>query len=229
MHPFKKIFEGTSHELRPIPAYVLERSAGSNLYLLAGVHGDEIEGMNLLDSLWKNLCGPYLAGQQIFSTLIVIPCLNPDGKMVSTRVNARGVDLNRNLPSSQWQKEFTEAKYNPGHAPLSEPENQTLLEIFKIYPPKFIVSFHSWRPMLNWNGKCEPEAKFLHQFNKYPVVGDIEDYPTPGSLGEYGPQKHQCPVLTFECPLYSQGASAQSITNENLEGLLQLVRLWPNF
>ena len=63
---------------------------------------------------------------------------------------------------------------------------------------------------------------YLKKYNNYSIEADFENHPTPGSLGEYGPQKYQTPVLTFECPLVSEGATLEGIWNENFEGLTKL-------
>ncbi len=77
--------------------------------------------------------------------------------------------------------------------------------------------------MLNFNGDCEKVAQFLESYNSYPVVADIEGHPTPGSLGEYGPEKYNAPVLTFECPLLSEEVSLRKIWEENQQGLQKLL------
>jgi protein MpaA len=84
------------------------------------------------------------------------------------------------------------------------------------------LSFHSWYPVLNYNGSCREIADFLAQYNNYEIAADFEDHPTPGSLGEYGPQTHHCPVLTFECPLLSETVTLEKIWNDNKEGLTKL-------
>ncbi len=165
------------------------------LYLIAGVHGDEHEGVYALSKLisWLDAIDIKLP------PLIIIPIVNPDGFLHKKRTNSNGVDLNRNLSSDSWSSKYEEAQYNPGVAPLSEVENQGLVEMFNRYAPGFIFSFHSWKPMVNYNGDCKEIADFLTVFNKYEVVADI-GYPTPGSLGAFGPEKYNCPVITYECP-----------------------------
>ena len=62
-----------------------------------------------------------------------------------------------------------------------------------------IISVHSWKPIINYNGDCKDVAEYLAGHNGYEIADDI-GYPTPGSLGTYGPEVLNCPVLTFECP-----------------------------
>ena len=61
--------------------------------LVIGVfHGDEPQGQFLIDNYLK----------KNDSSLLFIPCLNPDGMQLGQRTNANGVDLNRNFPTKNW-------------------------------------------------------------------------------------------------------------------------------
>jgi protein MpaA len=214
---FHLIDQALSVNGEKIEAYKNTVAGEKYFYLIAGVHGDEVEGVHVLKELftWLRTHNPQFP-------IIVIPCLNVDGFKKKTRVNANGVDLNRNLPSSKWSPEAREEKYFPGTKPLSEPENQFLVTLFEKYPPKFIISMHSWYPVLNFNSHCVEVAEFLAQYNKYPLDGDLKGHPTPGSLGEYGPENYSAPVLTMEFAVLSETVTLESIWNENKEGLTKL-------
>lgn len=217
---FLNLKPGISVEGDEINAYRSENKSTKYIYLLAGVHGDEVEGVFVLKNLFE-----WLKEQEdIQYSFIVIPILNVDGYRTSTRVNAHGVDLNRNLPSKNWSDVPREEKYNPGKKPLSEPENKFLDKLLQKFPAKLILTLHSWKPLLNYNGDCEEVANHLNSFNGYEVCDDIDGHPTPGSLGEYGPQKYNTPVLTYEFPLISEGHTLQGIWEENEEGLKSLLK-----
>ena len=217
---FLDLKPGTSVEGADIQAFRSEKKASKYIYLMAGVHGDEVEGAFVL----KNLFSWLKDEEGIDKSFIVIPVLNVDGLRAGTRVNSHGVDLNRNLPSKDWTDEAREEKYFPGTAPMSEPENKYLDKLFNKYPPKIILSFHSWKPMLNSNGDCREVAEFLEKFNGYPVCDDIEGHPTPGSLGNYGPEKYNSPVLTLEFPVLSEDVTLNKVWEENEEGLKELLK-----
>jgi protein MpaA len=214
---FVELKSGTSVEGLPITAFRSGHEKGKHIYLMAGVHGDEVEGVYVLEQLfnWLKL------DQEIDLPILIIPILNIDGYRNSRRVNSNGVDLNRNFPTRTWTSEFVDPAHKPGNKPFSEPENKFLSSFFKKYPPGFILSFHSWKPILNYNGDCLDVAQFLAQNNSYPVADDI-GYPTPGSLGTYGPENLKSPVLTFECPKLDQGKTLNEIWLENKKGLIQL-------
>jgi protein MpaA len=216
---FEKIQSAISTNGNEIKAYKSEgHTSAKYTYILGAVHGDEVEGAHLAKNLFEWLQHE----NSIDMSMIIVPIVNIDGFINNSRVNANGVDLNRNLPSQAWKPEYAEAKYFPGTAPLSEIENKFLVELFKNYPPRFILSFHSWYPVLNYNGECREIAEFLASYNKYDIAADFEDHPTPGSLGEYGPQFHNSPVLTFECPLLSETVTLETIWNDNKEALTKL-------
>lgn len=215
---FVELAPGTSVKGKSIHAYKSETNAPKYNYILGAVHGDEVEGAHLASELFKWLSST----TEVDMPIIVVPVVNVDGFELNSRVNGNGVDLNRNLPSDQWTKEAREEKYFPGTAPLSEPENKYLVSLFEQYPPRFILSFHSWYPVINYNGACKEIAEFLASYNKYPIEADFLTHPTPGSLGEYGPQVHGSPVLTFECPVLSETTTLEGIWKENEEAFKKL-------
>jgi protein MpaA len=216
---FSEIENGSSLESLPIPVFKTDMKAKKYLYLIGGVHGDEVEGVYVLKELFQ-----WLKMEHSLKDLpmIVIPILNVDGYKNQTRVNAHLVDLNRNLPTKDWLKTCKEARYNPGPKPLSEPENQFLVKLMEKYKPGLIISFHTWKPILNFNGECQDVAEFLSARNHYEISPDI-GYSTPGSLGTYAVEKYLCPVLTFECPeLRTHRESLREIWLENETGLKEL-------
>lgn len=215
---FINLPHGTSVKGEKIEAYKSDVEGQKYFYILGAVHGDEVEGAHLAKKLHEWLDN----NSEVNLPMIIVPVVNVDGYNARTRVNANGVDLNRNLPSNQWTPEAREAKYFPGTAPLSEPENKFLVELFNKYPPRFIISFHSWYPVINYNGACKEVAEFLASYNKYPIEADFLTHPTPGSLGEFGPQEFKAPVLTFECPVLSETVTLDSVWKENEEAFKKL-------
>jgi len=219
---FTQLKSGTSVEGEEIKAFRNEEKSEKYNYLMAGVHGDEVEGVYLLKNLFEWLQNEE---EQINAPFIVIPVLNVDGFRTGTRTNSHGVDLNRNLPSTHWVSEARDKKYFPGTEPLSEPENKFLVKLFEKFPPKFILTLHSWKPMINYNGDdCLKYAQILATHNNYPIVADIEGHPTPGSLGEYGPEKYNSQVLTFEAPVLSEKLNLEDIWLQNESGLKSLLK-----
>lgn len=215
---FTELDPGKSVEGNDIPVFISEVKASKFLYLIGGTHGDEVEGVYVLSELYKWLSTDHSLKDL---PIIVVPILNVDGYRTSSRVNAHQVDLNRNYPSKDWKKDFTQQKYNPGPKPLSEPENQFLVDLLDEFKPGLILSFHTWKPILNYNGDSQDVAEFLSSFNQYPIASDI-GYSTPGSFGSFVPEKYGAGVITYECPPLGENKSLKQIWMENEKGLKAL-------
>lgn len=131
-----------------------------------------------------------------------IPALNPDGLMArpAKRVNANGVDLNRNFPTPNWKRDAKvywedrtkkDPRRWPGPAPLSEPESKYLHDEMERFKPDLIVSIHAPYGMLDFDGPSVPPARlgrlYLDQIGIF-----------PGSLGNFGGIHKGMPVVTIE-------------------------------
>ena len=199
-----------------------------SLLLIGGVHGDEPEGFYLVE---RFLAEKFWAPLSEVATLVVIPRLNPEGCAKDERTNSNGVDLNRNMPTKDWDPVAHKPRYNPGPQPGSELETQLLLKVIGDIQPRAIFSAHSWEPMINYNGPCRALAELMAQRNKYRVADDI-GYPTPGSLGTWAGWERKIPTITLEIERHLPLESVWSVhahallagllyaaTNENLESV----------
>lgn len=177
--------------------------SGPKVFIIGGVHGDEIEGvalaMGLLDEWQKHF--------DLKLNILLLPMMNIDGVLRKTRLNANGVDLNRNLPTKDWTAEVLNPRYPPGPFALSEPENQALVGVIENFKPQWILNLHSWKPMLNTNGDCEPLASKLNQLTGYPIEPTV-GYSTPGCLGTYSGIERGIPTITYEI---ERGLSTEQI------------------
>ena len=111
----------------PIPLFAtlpLARMKGLRpIVLLGGVHGDEPEGVWLAKATIEML---RQEPQHVRVPWVIVPCLNVDGFSRGTRVNGRGVDLNRNYPSRNWSPTHDKDRYFPGPSPGSEDRKSTV-------------------------------------------------------------------------------------------------------
>ena len=131
-----------------------------------------------------------------------VPVLNPDGLLAQkpTRVNAHGVDLNRNFPTPGWaheapiyweQRTRKDPRRWPGHQPLSEPESRFLHRQIELFRPHLVVSIHAPYGVLDFDGPHDPPQRLGRlRMDKLGVF--------PGSLGHYGGLHRGVPVVTIE-------------------------------
>ena len=213
-HASQLIFGKTSSGL-PIPGYKFGNQ-GKKILILGGVHGDESEGViaahGLLDKFFDTF--------SFKLTVYLVPTFNLDGVLAQTRTNANGVDLNRNLPTQDWSPEVKTLRYHPGPKPLSESENQGLVSFIQDEKPDFILTLHSWNPMLNTNGDCVNFAKVISNYTGYTIEQDI-GYPTPGSLGTYAGSELKIPTLTYEI---ERGIKTTNILTIHVPAILEAMK-----
>lgn len=184
---------GTSITLHA-SAPLAELKGKNPILLMGGVHGDEPEGVWLAQKTLellnkeKNLLAPW----------VLIPCLNVDGYQRKTRVNGRGVDLNRNYPAKNWSPAFEKDRYHPGPSPGSEPETQAVVKLLEEIEPRLVIHCHSWKPCIVYAGEpARADAEKLARSNGYEVLPEI-GYPTPGALSQYGWADHKIPIICIE-------------------------------
>ncbi len=189
---------GTSVEGRDIELYLFNSLNSDDPpplrleVLFIGVfHGDEPISGQLLQRFVETL--------ETQASVGVVPVLNPDGLCRHQRMNARGVDLNRNFPTKNWSKEHDDLTYFPGDAPGSEAETQVVIELIKKYSPRKIVTVHSPYKVINYDGPAKALAEAMALENSYKIVDHI-GYPTPGSFGTYAGIERQIPTITLELP-----------------------------
>lgn len=196
------------------------RLAVPSVLILGGVHGDEIEGVWLVEALlerWQTQYPYRRVGT------IVWPRANPDGVLRAGRWNAAGVDLNRNLPTRDWGTLASNPRYPPGPRAASEPETRALMHLIEVCVPRAIVSAHSFdRVQVNSNGPARQWAEVVSAACGYPVTEDI-GYPTPGSLGTWAGTERRIPTLTLEI---RRGLSREAVLDKFLESMQKAIQFW---
>ena len=121
---------GRSVENRPIERWdARPDDPRRHVVVLAAIHGDERAMFDLVDGF-----GRVDAPADMHVT--IVPFVNPDGWARATRLNARGVDLNRNFPWG-WRRER-----HGGRAPGSEPEAQAVMAMLERERPDLTVWVH---------------------------------------------------------------------------------------
>ena len=165
-----------------------------NILVIGVFHGEEPQGKYLIEnyiSLQKN------------SSLLFIPCLNPDGLKNKKRTNANDIDLNRNFPTKNWRL-TKKNEFFGGNSPASEIETKFLIEVIEEYKPELIVTLHAPFKVVNYDGPAKDISEKIGKIISYPVEASI-GYPTPGSFGTYCGIERNIPTVTLEldekCPI----------------------------
>ncbi|PJA31997.1 MAG: peptidase M14, partial [Zetaproteobacteria bacterium CG_4_9_14_3_um_filter_53_7] len=171
----------------------------ARVLMLGGTHGDEYSSVSIVFK-WMQTLDVHHSGLFHWH---VTPLVNPDGLLQthSQRLNAHGVDLNRNMPTPNWaeeaarywQKTNHDPRRYPGTAPLSEPESHWLYEEIRAFKPHVIVSVHAPFGVLDFDGPPVGPNKLGQLHLK--LIGTY-----PGSLGNSAGVQHQIPVITVELP-----------------------------
>lgn len=195
-----------ARSVRGAPLYVRDVQADKaklRVLVMGAIHGDELSSASLALHWLRFAAGePMQMPQPVHWRFI--PVLNPDGMFAQPprRVNARGVDLNRNFPTPGWDKEaptYWEKRTRkdprrwPGPKPLSEPETQFLYQQMQSFKPHLIVAIHAPYGVLDFDGPSVPPSKLGRLY--LDQVGIF-----PGSLGNYGGVHKGIPVVTIELP-----------------------------
>ncbi len=192
-------FKGRTLWGKDVPA----DDAKLRVMVVGGIHGDEMSSVSLVFH-WLSLAQSPPADMPQGIAWRFIPSLNPDGLFASPprRVNANGVDLNRNFPTPNWARDarsYWEIRTRkdprrwPGSKPLSEPESQFLFQQMGSFKPHLIVSVHAPYGVLDFDGPAVPPSRLGRLY--LDQVGIF-----PGSLGNFGGVHKGVPVVTIELP-----------------------------
>ena len=136
--------------------------AALRVLVIGGIHGDELSSSSVALH-WLRLAEQFPVDMTPAVHWRFIPALNPDGlfSQPPRRVNANGVDLNRNFPTPNWERDaktYWEKRTNkdprryPGTKPLSEPESAFLYQQMQSFKPQLIVSIHAPYGVLDFDG-----------------------------------------------------------------------------
>jgi hypothetical protein len=172
---------GTSHENRPIIAWIFgkDRDAKKPRTLLTSLHHAREPGgaTTLLYFLWdlferakeNDPEALYLLNER---TLVIAPCINPDGYAFNQKQRPEGgglwrknrkeitkdmfgVDLNRNYgPESFWNANNGGSSTDPksdtyrGDSPFSEPETQAIRNLIDSFEFGCILNYHTYSNLL---------------------------------------------------------------------------------
>lgn len=209
---------GTTVDGLPLTVY-LPDSGAAELLIMAAIHGDEAETTVVVSEALRCLPVGELRAA-------VILCANPDGMLRGTRGNVRGVDLNRNFPTSNWSaapvcyksraNDARDIALSPGPAPASEPELTALLELIERLNPRAIVTLHSALACIDDAGGSHLGRQVAERCG-LPLLTEI-GYPTPGSMGTWALERRLA-LVTYEV----EDASLYTLKDRHVPIMLDLM------
>lgn len=178
----------------------------SKILVIGGIHGDEYSAFSIMFRWLERLDKDKKDIQQYWR---FVPAANPDGLLSfkpAQRMNANGVDLNRNFLTNDWRDKAIEywetktgkdARRNPGKTAASEPETIWLSGLIEQWQPDVIVSVHAPYGILDFDSTDRVDVRAPNKIGMLhlKLLGTY-----PGSLGRYAALNRGIPVLTMELP-----------------------------
>jgi len=193
---------GSSQLGTPLHVYG-PQTAVTDILILAAMHGDECDTTVVLSEALRHIPTGCMKNPVVLS-------VNPDGALRGTRCNARGVDLNRNWPTSNWSaepvfyrghgQEHQEIELATGLSPASEPETRSLQALVQKLQPRTVVSLHAPLACVE-DPDARPLAQWIAEQVRLPLVPDV-GYVTPGSFGTWSVEQG-INIITWELPAES--------------------------
>ena len=153
---------GTSSRGRRIDAVHVGTGSRADLLVVGCIHGNEPAGIAVTKELRQRLAGGPL-------DVWLVDDLNPDGHAARTRVDARGVDLNRNFPW-RWRRLFRhgDPQYG-GPRPLSEPESRAAERLILRVRPRISIWFHQPLGLVDESGGSEGLERRFSRLSGLPL------------------------------------------------------------
>ncbi len=202
----------TTRNHHPLIFAQFGKPSGNCILFLGGVHGDELPTAYLMFKLAHYIKDhPDVVKDKC---IVIAPLVNPDGYLASspTRINAGGVDINRNFPTRYWHpdahrqwlaKGKKNKRYYPGPKAASEQETQFQVALIKRFKPQKILSAHSPLNFFDYDGPSSDLYSFEQWMEK---ISREANHPLkkfgyyPGSLGNYAGRERNIFTLTLELP-----------------------------
>jgi murein peptide amidase A len=192
-----------------------ETAKANTTLVLCGVHGDEITPIKFCWDLMNELSANSTHKDKL---IVIAPIVAPDSFLIPkpTRTNGRGVDVNRNFPTSDWKTEAhkrwkqqlkSDKRKFPGHSSASEQETIFQMNLVLRYKPNKVISVHAPLTLLDYDGPSlraddNKGAKLLLEQMSNKASGyKVSNYPIfPGSLGNWAGKEKHIPTYTLELP-----------------------------
>lgn len=205
---------GHSAEGRPIRLKQMGDPALDGVLVFGCIHGDECAGREVLP-LANGCPDPH-------SNVFLVPNLDPDGFAAGSRLNGRGVDLNRNFAAGwrargePWDPEYS------GPRPFSEPETRLAARIVDRLRPEATIWFHQhWasRPLVRAFGDSVADGRRFAALARMP----FKVIPWPAGTGPHWQNRRFPDTSSFVVEL-PRGPLATAMRSRLDKALLRFAR-----
>lgn len=200
----------------PLMFAMFGNSSKNCILFLGGVHGDELPTVYLMFKLAQYVKDNPALFQD--KCIVIAPLVNPDGFLSArqTRVNASGIDINRNFPTRdwparaihQWMVKGKNKRYYPGERSASEQETLFQIALIKRFKPQKILSAHSPLNFFDYDGPSsdlDSFEKWMKQISRE-INHPLKKFGYyPGSLGNYAGHERNIFTVTLELPSSNPG------------------------
>ena len=211
--------------------------------ILAAHHGDELPSGELAVAVARDLLDRYGVDPAVTALfdrdeVWVVPHVNPDGVADVSRVNARGVDLNRN-----YGFEWSAAESRSGAAPFSEPEARAVQTLSDHVAFGAGLSLHAGATNLGWvwnySYAAAPDESLVAAMAEtyadacaqpgFWITNGADWYPTRGDTNDWSYGRHGTLDFTLEVSVDKQpDADALPEILEEHQAAVRAWLLWPD-
>ncbi len=196
-----------SAERRPIETAIFGKGP-QRIAVISSLSGNAESTVSLVEKMAGIFARDELMPVQL--SILAVRSPNPDGLAGRTLTNSRGVDLNRNFPSTRFT---ANPRRETGEKPGSEPETRALIQLLNQFRPSLVIHVVESR---STRGTVRSDdfvpRDLLPRFDSAPFD---KVYKT-GSLAGYVHETMHCSVVELELPI-------ETSTTQEEEALLQLL------
>ncbi|MBF0361128.1 MAG: succinylglutamate desuccinylase/aspartoacylase family protein [Oligoflexia bacterium] len=189
------------------------------LYLMAGIHGNEIEGIYLLKELL-----PWLKD----SIKLTIPCIliqniDIDSYLFPEQGSGHGSNLNNLFPISSFRITESNKKIITAQQNM-RPEIISLIKTLTNYPPQMVINFRTAKhspKVISIGDSGLSLASYISKALNYPLVSD--NRPNPRTMEAFIYDFFLCPVIGVRFPHFTKNKTVQSICSDTIGCIQQLL------
>lgn len=132
------------------------------IFVVAGLHGwenaSQLNTYIVASMLCKAANEDWYALASMYD-IYFVPCINGYGAYHDQRVNANGIDLNRNFPAFNWTISGQGTQQYSGPSAASEFETKLVIKAVELLKPDIFIDHHSYGAPVSYTFYVEPASR----------------------------------------------------------------------